>query len=803
MPDERLPSLYHPPSPLATPSPPSDWQANGPDPADEGLPWGRYLAAISRYRWLILGVVMAGTATGAFVTGLIDPVYAVNAKVWVASETPERADRGPIRADELLTSASWTELLRSGVVLDPVVRELQLYLLPEARADSALYTTFEPGERMRAGIYQLRVARDAATYTLMLGEDQVVEQGRVGDSVGRAVGFRWLPPASLLSPGRVLRFNVVTPREASLVLAQRITATLPQGSNFMRLTLTGSDPHKAARTLNAWIDEFLATAAVLKKRELVEFTKILEEQLRYAERELRQAEIGLENFKITTITQPSEGTPVAGGTELTRDPVFENFFDQKIQFDNIRRDREALESIIKEAQQGLIAPEAFLSVPSILEGSQNLRAALTDLNQLEAQLRSARQFYTDEHRAVKELVQQATTLRTVTIPELASRLLDQLRRREIDLDRRIASASRELRAIPTRTIEEMRLQRQVSVAGNLYTSLKSRYEEARLAEASAVADVQLLDSAVAPQFPSNDMSMRLILLAFVASIGVAVLLAIVLDHFDRRVRYPSQVTGELGLNIIGAVPSIKKKRGGHLNTEEASQIVEAFRTIRLGLNQGHSRERPMALTITSPNAGDGKSFVSANLALSFAEAGYRTLLIDGDIRRGQLHSMFGADRRPGLVDRLLGECSPEDMFRHTSHQNLTLLPCGARRRRAPELLSSQSMDLMMQSLTRQFDAVIVDSPPLSAGIDPFALGASTTNMLIVLRTGESDRKLAEAKLEVLGRLPITIVGAVLNDIHDAGAYRYYAYEYGYHIEEEDEPARLPAMTRSDEYISGD
>ena len=779
--------------------------AREPEPASEGLPWERYIAAIRRFKWLIAAVVIAGTAGGALVTKFIAPVYAVNAKVWVASESPERADRGPIRAAELLSSASWTELLRSGRVLDPVVRKLQLYLLPESRGDSLLYASFSPGDRMRPGQYELRVDRAGANYTLLVGEGNVVEQGAVGDSIGRAAGFAWQPPAALLTAGHVFRFAVVTPREASLLLSQQITATLPPQSNFLRLTLSGNDPQKTATTLNEWVDQFLATAAVLKKRELVEFTKILEEQLRYAERELRQAEIALENFKITTITQPSDGTPVAGGSELTRDPVFENFFNQKLQFDDIRRDREALENIIAEAQRGSISPEAFLSVPSILEGSQNLRAALTELNSKEAQLRSAREFYTDEHRTVKDMVQQVQTLRTQTIPELATRLLDQLRRREGEMDRRIASASRELREIPTRTIEEMRLQRQVGVADNLYTSLKSRYEEARLAEASAVADVQLLDSAVAPQFPSNDMSLKLILMAFVASIGLAIALAVLLDHMDRRVRYPSQVTGELGLDIIGAVPTIKKVRSGSLDPEDASMVVEAFRTIRLGLSQAREPNGPLMVTITSPNAGDGKSFVSANLALSFAEAGYRTLLVDGDIRRGQLHDMFGATRRPGLVDCLLGEAAEEDVLRPATHGNLTLLPCGARRRRGPELLSSQAMNALMTALRTRFDAIIVDSPPLSAGIDPFALGSTTGNMVIVLRTGESDRKLAEAKLEVLGRLPVRVLGAVLNDITDTGAYRYYSYEYGYHMddEEDEELRRLPAIVRSGGVVQGD
>ena len=114
-----------------------------------------------------------------------------------------------------------------------------------------------------------------------------------------------------------------------------------------------------------------------------------------------------------------------------------------------------------------------------------------------------------------------------------------------------------------------------------------------------------------------------------------------------------------------------------------------------------------------------------HLALSFAEAGYRTLLIDGDIRRGQLHSAFGAERRPGLVDCLLGTVEHADAMRSSSHDNLTLIPCGARRHRGPELLASQAMHSLMNAVKPRFDAIIVDSSPLGAGIDPLALGIVT------------------------------------------------------------------------------
>jgi succinoglycan biosynthesis transport protein ExoP len=340
-------------------------------------------------------------------------------------------------------------------------------------------------------------------------------------------------------------------------------------------------------------------------------------------------------------------------------------------------------------------------------------------------------------------------------------------------------------------ITEARLDREVKSMQSIYTDLQARYEQAQLAEASAIPDVRILDPAVQPESPSRNDAPRLIFLAFMASMGAAVALALLLDRLDKRFRYPDQVTNELGLSILGAVPAINKLKRGSVDLEETAQVVEAFRGIRLNIVHSYGAAGPVMLTISSPSPGDGKSLVSSNLALSFAEAGYKTLLIDGDIRRGELHRMFRAERIPGLLDYLMKSATLEQVLRPTSKRNLTVLPCGTRRQHGPELLGSALMNELMATLKTRYNVIIVDSPPLGAGIDPFVLGTATGNMVLVLRSGETNREMAEAKLKVLDRLPIRVLGAVLNDIRAGGVYQYYGYVYGY-VADEDKPEQLPA-----------
>ncbi len=123
-------------------------------------------------------------------------------------------------------------------------------------------------------------------------------------------------------------------------------------------------------------------------------------------------------------------------------------------------------------------------------------------------------------------------------------------------------------------------------------------------------------------------------------------LAILLDQLDKRFRYPDQVTRELGLTILGAVPAMKRGKDGLQKPADASQTLEAFRSIRLNLAHSYG-SGPVRLTITSPGPSEGKSLISSHLARSFAEAGYKTLLIDGDIRRGELHRTFSVEPAAG------------------------------------------------------------------------------------------------------------------------------------------------------------
>jgi len=149
--------------------------------------------------------------------------------------------------------------------------------------------------------------------------------------------------------------------------------------------------------------------------------------------------------------------------------------------------------------------------------------------------------------------------------------------------------------------------------------------------------------------------------------------------------------------------------------------------------------------------------------------------------------MFGVDRRPGLLDYLTGAAKLEEVIRPSTNRGLWVIPCGTRRQQGPELLGSAAMAKLMAEVKTRFNVVIIDSPPLGAGIDPFVLGTATGHMVLIFRSGETNREMAEAKLKMIDRLPVRMLGAVLNDIRAQGVYRYYSYLYGYSAEDDGAP----------------
>lgn len=744
---------------------------------EQELDWQHYFHILWRKKWWIAAATVLGAVAGFFLTQTVDPVYETRATIWVE---PSDDQTGPIEAPEAFSGTGWGDLFTSFAVLEPVAEKTDLYLDQESRG-TQLSGALAVSDSARSGDYRLSRDSTGSRFVLSTQSGETLDRGQVGDSLGQAYGFRLGLTEDLLAPGASRDFRLSSPAQAALRLRSNLRVSYePRAGNLISTNLTWSDPGEAQVIHNQVVETFLDVAADLKSKKLREVVQTLERQTSYAEERLAEAELALENARVNNVTLPTEpeASPIPGGQQ-TRGPVFEAYFDRKVEADQLENDLQELNAILAKQQEGGELDVLRLqSVPSLAQSSE-LQASLQELANKEAERRSLLYTYTEQHPQVKDLEDEIRRLREQTIPAQVRQLASQLGSRMQSLTGQIAAQERELREIPPRHIEEERLRRQMQQAEELHANLLNRLKNAELAASTSRPNLQVVDRAQRPMSPTSNQGPRLFFLASMAGLGLGIAGALLHDQMDASVREPEDIERRLGLPVLGLVPRLPSDGRDHAATRT---VLESFRGIRAQLSQALRPGRSTVL-VTSPEPRDGKSLVAANLAIAFASSRKRTLLIDGDTRRGNAERLFGLSAEPGLTNVLTDGVALADALKATDVPGLVLLPHGKLRGFDPDFLDGPEMDDILEVLRDRFDVIVVDGPPLAAGPDAALLGQRADQVLLVLRTGVTNRDVAETRLDALAGFDIPLAGAVLNDVPDtAPYYRYYA-PYHYYLEE--------------------
>ena len=258
---------------------------------------------------------------------------------------------------------------------------------------------------------------------------------------------------------------------------------------------------------------------------------------------------------------------------------------------------------------------------------------------------------------------------------------------------------------------------------------------------------------------------------------ISAILAYLLESSDKSFRTPEDIRDELGLSVVGHVPVIPAKMAIAGSSASPAlctlhsprgQSSEAFRLVRTALFFGARSGTLRVIQITSPEQGDGKSTMAANLAVAVAQSGRRTLLIDADMRRPTAHRMFGMKNDVGIADVIGNNLDPQDAIREAETPNLSVMLCGPHPRNPAELLASRQFDEFLGWARDNYDFVIVDTPPLLAVSDPGNVASRVDGVLLTLRLGKQTRVKAVAACEALERVGANMLGVIVNGVNSGG-----------------------------------
>ena len=317
----------------------------------------------------------------------------------------------------------------------------------------------------------------------------------------------------------------------------------------------------------------------------------------------------------------------------------------------------------------------------------------------------------------------------------------------------------------------------------LFDAVVARLEEISLVEDYGGYSIQVLSPAergskVAP------IASRILLASVVLGLMGGFGLGYVAERFDKTFHSPHEVGQFLRLPMVGHIPQLPTDKSYDsplapiLCTvhRPKSPLAEAFRAVRTALYFSTRGKDHQVIQVTSPTPGDGKSTVSANLAVTIAHSGKRVLLMDADFRRPTQQKLFSLEGPVGLASVVDGKAEPPQAIRGTEVENLYVMPCGPRPHNPSELLTSPQFQELLQLMRDQFDFVIVDTPPVLAVTDATAVAARVDGVLLTLRIRKDVKPNALRARDVLLDVGADVVGVVVNG---ADQKKGYGYGYGY------------------------
>lgn len=761
-------------------------QATAVDDLDEGGGGGFDLRDILHFVWrnwlIMLSLALIGGAAGYINYISQTPVYTASADILLETRREKVAGPDAIMSEEANvagTLENQVAVLRSTGFLRRVVERHRLQYdpsfggaplapKPEAGGGSGIAASPEPATTVDLGLFE--AVRSLYRSLRVAGHDLFGFHIMTGFEPPTSGGDQAVPPDVMRAIGALRGVMGVARQGQASILT--ITVTLP-------------DPNKAARIANAIADSYVVEkldarfeAARRASGWLSDRLADLREQLRLSEEAVVQyrQDHGLVRAGAVTLNEQQvadlNGKLIAARAEVA---------DKKSQLDLLKEMRAKGESL---EELPFVRTEAL----------SRLRAQERDAAKREAELVVR---YTDRHPQVVVTRSERRDLQRAIREELGKAVNQVSLDYELAVNRQegLENVLREATGLATDdgmlAIRLRELERTASINKSLFEDFLQRAKITQEQSTFELREARVLTPATPPGAPSAPNRNRILGMGLLLGLMAGAGGAFAREKLRSGFITPQQIEQNLALPVLASINRMADgdaRVDGHavllphfVQAKPLSRFAEAFRSLRSGVQMADVDHPPKVVQVTSTLPSEGKTTVALCMAASAAASGQRTLFIDADLRHPSSSRFFGREKDKGLVDLLLGQVTLEDVLRPDEATGVWMLPCGSKTQNPADLLGSEKMKALLALFRAQFDAVIVDSPPVGPVIDPVVTSRIVDGVVYVVHWGTTARDMVQRCLaQVAG--DDRVCGVVLNMVNAKHAKRYgrtdYYYYYG-------------------------
>jgi len=619
------------------------------------------------------------------------------------------------------------------------------------------------------------------------------------DSVLRPVAEKY----NLLEREKQFREDVPKDSTANApVLLKKLRVTRPPNTYLLLISYRSPEAILAADVANAIANSYIEHTYDIRIRSSSSLASFMEKQIEELRAKMEISSAALLKFdREMNIINPEEKTNILSARLL----------QLNTEYTTAQGDRVRKEVAYQTAKTGTLEAAMSSTQGETLKKLMERRnEAAQKFSQIREQYGARHQEYKKSDAEVKELTQQVEAGRR-NILKQAELEYQESDHRENMLKRAVAETKAEFDKVNARSFEYQQLKREAEADKQLYEELVRKIREASINAGFQSNSIRLADGArppVKPVFPNMPLNLTL---AFLFSAMAAVGAAVGSDAMDKTIRDPEQIVQTLNVEVLGSLPMVREKefrprlaavanpngvspgaalvlrnKNGHALSRTSNNGIltlfeESMRTLHSSILLSDLDRGIHSLLVTSTAPGEGKSTTAAYLAISNAEQGHRTLLIDGDLRRPSIHRIFGIPSTSGLSSVLL-EQTPwrQAVAKLESHPNLDILPAGPSSRRAPDLVA-RGLEAMVEEASREYSMIVIDSPPFLNFAEPLRMSTIVDGVLLVTVAGQTNRQAVASVVATLKRVRANVVGLVLNKVTKdlTEHYHYYGY-YGYY-----------------------